>query len=109
RVVALTEQTRTDNLATFPSFRDLSDVPRHGVTVGIGTIREHSRRVVMGAHGTGKARAVSRVAGARAHETHWPAPVFTHCAQPPLYVDGAGVTAAGALAASDRTSARPSA
>jgi len=104
-VVALTEQTRTDNLATFPSFRGLSDVPRHGVTVGIGTIRVHSRRVVMVAHGTDKARAVSRLAAADHYEPDWPATVFTDCAQPRLYVDEAARTAAAALAASAPTSA----
>src|SRR5262249_42577755 len=55
RVVALTEQPRRDNLATFPSFQgQLDRVPTHGVTVGIGTIREHSKRVVMVVHGADK-------------------------------------------------------
>lgn len=99
-VVALTEQTRRDNLATFPSLRGLDDVPRHGVTVGVGTIRRHSKRVVMVAHGTEKARAVSRLAGAEHYEPDWPATVFTDCAQPRLYVDEAALVAAAALTAS---------
>ncbi|WP_232792599.1 6-phosphogluconolactonase [Actinacidiphila yeochonensis] len=99
-VVALTEQTRRDNLATFPSLRGLADVPLHGVTVGVGTIREHSRRVVMVAHGTDKAKAVSRLAGADRYQPDWPATVFTDCAQPRLYVDRAALQAAEALTAS---------
>ena len=65
RVVRLAEQTRRDNLHTFPSFgKDIDRVPRYGVTVGVGTIREQSKQVVMVAHGAPKARAVRRVAAA---------------------------------------------
>jgi glucosamine-6-phosphate deaminase len=96
-VVALTEQTRRDNLATFPSFRGLAEVPHYGVTVGIGTIRDHSKRVVMVAHGTDKAKAVSRLTGADHYEPDWPATVFTDCVQPRLYVDRAALKAAEAL------------
>lgn len=96
-VVALSEQTRRDNLATFPSLGGLADVPRHGVTVGVGTIREHSRRVVMLAHGTDKGKAVSRLTRADHYEPDWPATVFTDCARPRLYVDQAALEAAEAL------------
>lgn len=99
-VVALTEQTRRDNLATFPSFRGLAEVPHHGVTVGIGTIREHSKRVVMVVHGTDKARAVSRLTRAEHYEPDWPSTVFTDCAQPSLYVDEVALKAAAALTTS---------
>jgi glucosamine-6-phosphate deaminase len=99
-VVALSEQTRRDNLSTFPSLRGLEDVPRYGVSVGVGTIREHSKRVVMVAHGTDKATAVSRLADAEHYESDWPATVFTDCAQPRLYVDQAALEAAAALTAS---------
>lgn len=101
-VVALTEQTRRDNLVTFPSLRGLDEVPRHGVTVGVGTIREHSKRVVMVAHGTDKGRAVSRLAGAEHYEADWPATVFTDCARPLLYVDAAALEAAAEHTASVR-------
>lgn len=88
RVVALAEQTRRDNLATFPSFRGrLANVPRYGVTVGTGTIRAFSRSVVMLAHGAHKARAVRRLAAAERYEPDWPATIFTECADPGLYVD----------------------
>ena len=41
------EQTRRDNLATFPDFGTLDEVPRRGVSVGLGTIGRLSRRVAM--------------------------------------------------------------
>lgn len=90
RVVALAEQTRRDNLATFPSFRGrLEDVPRHGVTVGTGTIKEHSRSVVMLAHGAHKADTVRRLTAAESYEPDWPATIFTECADARLLVDRA--------------------
>jgi glucosamine-6-phosphate deaminase len=93
RVVALSEQTRRDNLATFPSFGGrLEHVPGHGVTVGTGTIRKHSRGVVMVAHGAHKAGTVRRLAAAERHEPDWPATVLTECAAPLLYVDRAAST-----------------
>ncbi len=94
RVVALAEQTRRDNLDTFPSFRGrLDDVPRHGVTVGTGTILEHSRSVVMLAHGPHKADAVRRLAAAERYEPDWPATIFTECADSRLFVDHASAPA----------------
>src|SRR5688500_6759233 len=38
RIIPLSEETRRDNLQTFPSFGTLSAVPHHGISVGISTI-----------------------------------------------------------------------
>jgi glucosamine-6-phosphate deaminase len=93
RVVELAEPTKRDNLATFPDFAGLEEVPRYGVTVGVATIREHSRRAVMVAHGAGKAEAALRLVAAEAYDPSWPATVVSDCARPALYLDEA---AAGA-------------
>jgi glucosamine-6-phosphate deaminase len=88
RVVRLAEQTRRDNLETFPSFGgDLDRVPHYGVTVGVGTIRDQSRQVVMVAHGAPKAHAVRRVAEAGRYQPGWPATILADCANPLLFVD----------------------
>jgi glucosamine-6-phosphate deaminase len=93
RVVRLAEQTRRDNLHTFPSFGDdINRVPRYGVTVGVGTIREQSKEVVMVAHGAPKARAVRRVAAADRYQPEWPATILADCAHPLLFVDEAAAT-----------------
>jgi glucosamine-6-phosphate deaminase len=93
RVVRLAEQTRRDNLETFPSFgEDLDLVPRYGVTVGVGTIREQSKQVVMVAHGELKAPAVRRVALADSYQPEWPATILADCANPLLFVDAAAAT-----------------
>ena len=65
RVVALEETTRRDNLSTFPTFRGLDDVPQFGVTVGIRTIRELSKSVIMLALGEQKQEAVRRLESRR--------------------------------------------
>jgi glucosamine-6-phosphate deaminase len=93
RVVQLAEQTRQDNLNTFPSFgRDLERVPRYGVTVGIATIREQSRQVVMVADGEPKAATVRLVAEADSYRPEWPATILTECARPLLWVDEAAAS-----------------
>jgi|SRR5579875_448338 glucosamine-6-phosphate deaminase len=93
RIVRLAEQTRRDNLSTFPSFgRRVERVPRYGVTVGIGTIREHSKQVVMVAHGELKARTVRHVAEADSYRPEWPATILAECARPLLFVDEAAAS-----------------
>jgi glucosamine-6-phosphate deaminase len=95
RVVRLAEQTRQDNLGTFPSFGGQVDrVPQYGVTVGVGTIREYSKQAVMVAHGQAKAGAVRRVAEASGYVPGWPATVLAECERPLLFIDEA---AAGEL------------
>jgi glucosamine-6-phosphate deaminase len=93
RVIRLADQTRRDNLHTFPSFgKDIDRVPRYGVTVGVGTIREQSKQVVMVAHGEPKARAVRRVASADSYQAEWPATILADCASPLLFIDEAAAT-----------------
>jgi glucosamine-6-phosphate deaminase len=100
RIVTLAEQTRRDNLGTFPAFgADLSLVPRYGVTVGVGTIREHSKRAVLVAHGPEKARAVRRLATADRYLPEWPATVLAECRAPYLFVDRAAAGLGGGLRA----------
>jgi glucosamine-6-phosphate deaminase len=106
RVVRLAEQTRRDNLSTFPTFgSDLARVPQYGITVGIGTIREQSKRVVMVAHGDAKAVTVRRIAEATRYLPDWPATVLSECARPQLFVDEAAAGALAGAAAPSRTRA----
>lgn len=86
-VVKLMDSTRSDNLVTFPTLSVLKAVPHFGITVGVGTIREQSRAVLMVAIGADKSRAVERLAAARTYEPDWPATVFTECANAELLVD----------------------
>lgn len=56
RVKTLDERTRQDN-ARF--FRNLDEVPRYAITMGIGTIMD-ARQLILVANGAGKADAISR-------------------------------------------------
>lgn len=72
RIISLSEETRRDNLLTFPAFGTLDAVPHHGISVGIDTLLR-SRELVMVAWGAGKRTTVARMRAARTHEPDWPA------------------------------------
>lgn len=86
RVVALAEQTRLDNLLTFPGFRDVSEVPRHGVSVGVGTIAK-ARAAGMLLIGEGKREAFRRITTTQDYDEQWPATVIHLVAQPEILAD----------------------
>lgn len=88
RIVRLPDTTRQDNLSTFPTFNgDLNRVPTHGVTVGLGTIKDQSHEVLMLVHGADKQRAVQRLTTATGFDPAWPATIFQECQRPHLFVD----------------------
>jgi glucosamine-6-phosphate deaminase len=82
-VVTLAETTRRDNVATFPEFSSVDEVPRHGVSVGLGTIGD-ARRVRLVLHGPAKRHAAARVL---AVDPAWPASVVHDCADGEIWLD----------------------
>ncbi|HEY3236216.1 MAG TPA: 6-phosphogluconolactonase, partial [Polyangiaceae bacterium] len=97
RVVSLPESTRRDNLATFPEFQSLGDVPRHGITVGLKTVTELSKEVALVIHGSAKRQALSRLIECKQFDPSWPASVVFACKNPSLWTDQAVTLASGAL------------
>ncbi len=89
RVVKLAEQTRRDNLATFPDFKSLDDVPTHGVTIGIGSIAALSKAAAMIVWGEGKRKAYHRIAEAKFYDPSWPATIVVECHQAEFHADRA--------------------
>jgi glucosamine-6-phosphate deaminase len=79
RIVPLAEETRRDNMKTFPDFRSLDEVPRFGITVGIDTIARHSKQAVMIVWGEGKRLAFARLSKAEDYDPDWPASVVSLC------------------------------
>jgi glucosamine-6-phosphate deaminase len=75
RIVALSDQTRRDNLQTFPTFGTIDAVPTHGVSVGISTIIQ-SRAAAMVLTGPAKRESFSRVMKAESYDPDWPATVI---------------------------------
>ena len=78
RIIQLAEDTRRDNLLTFPAFEALSSVPSHGISVGIATIAS-AREAVMIVWGPGKRRSLARMMGVNRYDPEWPATVIHEC------------------------------
>lgn len=89
RIVPLAEETRRDNMKTFPGFRSLDEVPGFGVTVGIDTIASQSRAAAMIVWGEGKRLAFARLARARDYDPDWPASIVAACRNPEILADRA--------------------
>jgi glucosamine-6-phosphate deaminase len=87
RVVDLAAPLRRDNLGTFPSFATVDDVPRQGVTVGLGTIADRSRRVVLLLLGPAKATSAGRIRAAGGFDPAWPATIVHECPDPLVVSD----------------------
>jgi glucosamine-6-phosphate deaminase len=88
RIITLSDETRRDNLQTFPAFGTLDAVPRHGISVGIDTI-VRSRAAAMIAWGAGKAETVSRMRSADRYDASWPATLVHECARAEILCDAA--------------------
>lgn len=88
-IVALAEETRQDNLATFPQFKTLAEVPTHGVSVGLGTIARLSHEAVLVMHGIGKRESARRVQAATGFDSAWPATLIHECRRGRIYLDRA--------------------
>jgi len=88
-IVALAEETRRDNMATFPGFAAIAEVPRRGVSVGLGTIAGLSRAALMIIHGAHKRQAVRRLLESRDFEPDWPATILHRCRHPEIHLDAA--------------------
>jgi glucosamine-6-phosphate deaminase len=78
RIIPLSEETRRDNLQTFPAFGSLASVPRHGISVGIDTIAS-AKAAVMIVWGRGKRLTLTRMLRAERYEPEWPATVIHEC------------------------------
>ncbi len=88
RIVTLAEQTRIDNLKTFPAFENLDAVPRHGVSVGLQTIRS-ARHCMLMLWGREKREAFRRVTNAAGFDGDWPASIVLAAASHDILADHA--------------------
>jgi glucosamine-6-phosphate deaminase len=75
RIIELSEETRRDNLGTFPAFGSITSVPRHGVSVGIDTVAS-AREAAMIVWGVGKRVTLARILSAKHYDPNWPATVI---------------------------------
>jgi glucosamine-6-phosphate deaminase len=91
RIIQLSDSTRRDNMATFPEFQDLSQVPSHGVSVGLATIAALSQRVWLVMHGQGKRFALEQLARRGEFSTDWPVSIVFNCRNPKVVLDEAAI------------------
>jgi glucosamine-6-phosphate deaminase len=100
RIIELSDETRRDNLQTFPSFGTLDAVPGHGVSVGMATIAA-SKAAIMVVWGAGKRLTLSRMRAATTYDPSWPATIIHECRNPEIVCDelaaghGPGATSQG--------------
>ena len=85
-VVTLAETTRRDNLATFPAFVSLAEVPTQGVSVGLATIAS-ARAVRLVLHGAEKRAATARLLALDAFDPEWPASIVHEHDDAEIWVD----------------------
>jgi len=78
RVVALSEETRRDNLKTFPEFGRLEAVPDHGVSVGLTTIAG-AKECAMVVWGAGKRITLQKMRKENRYQADWPATIIHEC------------------------------
>jgi glucosamine-6-phosphate deaminase len=86
RIIQLSEETRRDNLQTFPTFGSLAAVPSHGISVGIGTIMS-AKESAMIVSGSGKRLTLNRMKSAERYDPNWPATVIHECAVGEILAD----------------------
>lgn len=94
RIVALSEQTRRDNLQTFPAFGTIDAVPRYGVSMGIATITT-AREAVMILTGSSKRESLARVVAADQYDSTWPATVIHEFSAGEILADREAAVALG--------------
>ena len=76
-------------MATFPEFASLDEVPDHGVSVGLDTIRGLSQRVRLIINGEGKRLAARRVLAVDDFDPSWPATFIHRCRDGQIWLDEA--------------------
>lgn len=89
RIVRIADQTRQDNLGTFPNFKNIDEVPKHGVSVGPATMVDVSSIAIMQLIGAHKAQAFARISAASNYESDWPATIIRECKEYYILADKA--------------------
>ena len=96
RIILLSEETRRDNLKTFPSFGALDAVPTHGISVGIDTIVS-AKECAMLVSGAAKRLTLERMTKADQYDPNWPATVIHECAAREILADAEAASALDGL------------
>ena len=90
-IIKLKKTTRTDNLKTFKTFKILKNVPKYGITVGLGTIYKLSKKAVLVLAGKEKNLAAKIILKSKSYNKQWPASIIYKCKKNHIYIDNAAI------------------
>ncbi len=86
-IATLSLETRTDNLGTFPEYKNIDEVPLYGLTVGLGTIKQQSKQISLIINGHHKKPAVKRLLSLKEFDSTWPVSIIYECENVSIYLD----------------------
>ena len=86
-IIELSKKTRKDNLKTFSKFQSLKEVPKFGITVGLGTIHKLSKKAILVLSGKEKRKAANVILGKKLFYKQWPASIVYKCKKKLIYID----------------------
>lgn len=87
RIIKIADETRTDNLGTFPAFKDLSEVPEYGVSIGLNSILKGSKELALIITGEHKQYAVQRLNTLDNFSSEWPVSIALKSQNVTAYLD----------------------
>ena len=86
-ITKLSKQTRLDNLKTFPKFKSIREVPKYGITVGLGTIYKLTKKAILVLSGKEKKKAAKIILSKKFYSNQWPATIVYKCKKQSIYID----------------------
>ncbi len=86
-ITKLSKQTRLDNLKTFPKFKSIREVPKYGITVGLGTIYKLTKKAILVLSGKEKKKAAKIILSKKFYSNQWPAIIVYKCKKQSIYID----------------------
>ncbi len=86
-ITKLSKQTRIDNMKTFPQFSKLSEVPKYGLTVGLSTISQLSKKAILVLTGNEKKYAYKVLLKKKKFNSNWPSSIIYKCNKYKIYID----------------------
>lgn len=87
RIVNLAKSTRRDNLLTYRFWKNESDVPDTGVSMGIETIVSCSEKAILVLAGKDKHVALTKVGSETNYSPNWPSTIIHECKEGRIYTD----------------------
>ncbi len=86
-IATLSLETRTDNLGTFPQYKNIDEVPLYGLTIGLGTIKQQSKEISLIINGSHKKPAAKKLLSLETFDEAWPVSIIHECENVSIYLE----------------------